>query len=218
MRTSLITAAAIALVAMPVLAQGPGSSPMTPAPRNPSTMGGPPAAAPRPPMPNPLTQEDLSRVKGTDVYGTDDKKIGSINTVLMDPQSKTIDRLVDLFLPADQPQVRLSLAIGLRLIVGQRLVPNPDRSRVHAAIELLPGSTPLSAIIRDNKTFQIPSLHQRGKALGIVRLDDSLADLVKTGCASVEDVLPMAESPQELEAALKGKPVGLAPGMALAPR
>jgi sporulation protein YlmC with PRC-barrel domain len=114
MRTSLITAAAIALVAMPVLAQGPGSSPMTPAPRNPSAMGGPPAAVPRPPMPNPLTQEDLSRVKGTDVYGTDDKKIGSINTVLMDPQSKTIDRLVvkaggvlgvgghDVAIPVDQ--------------------------------------------------------------------------------------------------------------------
>jgi sporulation protein YlmC with PRC-barrel domain len=94
MRTSLITAAAIALIAMPALAQAPGSSAMTPAPRNPSAMGGPPAAAPHVPMANPLTQEDLSRVKGTDVYGTDDKKIGSINTVLMDPQSKTIDRLV----------------------------------------------------------------------------------------------------------------------------
>jgi sporulation protein YlmC with PRC-barrel domain len=65
-------------------------------------------------MPNPLTQEDVSRVKGSNVYGTDDKRLGSVDTVLMDPQSKTIDRLVvkaggvlgvggrDVAIPVDQ--------------------------------------------------------------------------------------------------------------------
>jgi hypothetical protein len=113
MRTSLFAAtAALALVAAPVMAQAPGSS-TTPRP------GGAPGATgqtavPRAPMPNPLTQEDVSRVKGTDVYGTDDKKIGSVDTVLMNPQSKSIDRLVvktggvlgvggrDVALPVDQ--------------------------------------------------------------------------------------------------------------------
>jgi sporulation protein YlmC with PRC-barrel domain len=105
---SLITAvAAVTLAAAPVLAQSPSSSPRSPT-------GGPPAAAPRAPVPNPLTQEDVSKVKGTDVYGTDGKKIGSIDTVLMDPQSKSISRLVvraggvlgvgghDVALPVDQ--------------------------------------------------------------------------------------------------------------------
>jgi twitching motility protein PilT len=137
--------------------------------------------------------------------------LGTMNTP---SAAKTIDRLIDLFPPADQPQVRLTLASGLRLIVGQRLVPSPDRTRVHAAIELLPGSTPLSAIIRDNKTFQIPSLQQRGKAHGIVRLDDSLAELVKTGRTTAEDALAVAESPAELEAALRGKPAGAATAQA----
>ena len=90
MRTSLFAAtAALALLAAPVLAQSPGAAPRAP--------GGAPAGAtavPRAPMPNPLTQEDVSRIKGTDVYGTDDKKLGSIDTVLINPQSKTIDRLV----------------------------------------------------------------------------------------------------------------------------
>jgi sporulation protein YlmC with PRC-barrel domain len=89
MRKSMIAAAAaLAVAALPALAQtsAPGSAPRSPA--------GATTAAPRPPMPNPLTQEDLSRVKGTDVYGTDDKKIGSIDTVLMNPQSKSVDRLV----------------------------------------------------------------------------------------------------------------------------
>jgi twitching motility protein PilT len=140
--------------------------------------------------------------------------LGTMNTP---SAAKTIDRLIDLFPPADQAQVRLTLAAGLRLIVGQRLVPNPDRSRVHAAIELLPGSVPLSAIIRDNKTFQIPSLQQRGKAFGIIRLDDSLADLVRSGRALLEDALPFAESPADLEAAFKGRPTGLAGGGLHAP-
>jgi sporulation protein YlmC with PRC-barrel domain len=97
MRTSLLTAtAALALIAAPVLAQ---TSTSPTAPRSPSTMPGGPGAtgatvAPRAPMPDPLTQEDVSRVKGTDVYGSDGKKIGTIDTVLMNPQSKSIDRLV----------------------------------------------------------------------------------------------------------------------------
>jgi twitching motility protein PilT len=136
--------------------------------------------------------------------------LGTMNTP---SAAKTIDRLIDLFPPADQPQVRLTLASGLRLIVGQRLVPSPDRSRVHAAVELLPGSVPLSAIIRDNKTFQIPSLQQRGRGHGIVRLDESLADLVKTGRAKPEDALAVAESPQELDTLLKGKPQAAALGV-----
>jgi twitching motility protein PilT len=135
--------------------------------------------------------------------------LGTMNTP---SAAKTIDRLIDLFPPPDQPQVRLTLASGLRLIVGQRLVPSPDRTRVHAAIELLPGSVPLSAIIRDNKTFQIPSLQQRGKGFGIIRLDESLADLIRSGRALLEDALTIAEAPAELEAAFKGRPTGIAPG------
>ncbi len=121
--------------------------------------------------------------------------------------AKTIERLIDLFPPGDQPQVRMSLAGGLRLIISQRLVPNADRSSVHAAAELLPGTPPLWALIRDGKTFQIPSLQQRGKALGIVRLDDSLAELVRQGKTSIEIAREFAEAPDQLEALVIGKPV-----------
>jgi hypothetical protein len=90
MRTSLLaTAAALALVVGPALAQ---QTPGGPATRGPA--GAPQMAAPRAPLPNPLTQEDVSKIKGTDVYGADDKKLGSIDTVLIDPQTKMIDRLV----------------------------------------------------------------------------------------------------------------------------
>ena len=111
MRKSLIAAAAaLSVAALPALAQAPGSATNRTGPSG----GGATTAAPRSPMVNPLTQEDLSRVKGTDVYGTDDKKLGSIDTVLMNPQTKAIDRLVvkaggvlgvgghDVAIPVDQ--------------------------------------------------------------------------------------------------------------------
>src|SRR2546430_4818614 len=85
----IAVSAALALAAAPVLAQRPTH-------RTGSTGAGSsaPTAAPRAPLPNPLGQEDVARIKGTDVYGTDGKKIGSIDTLLMNPQSKSIDRLV----------------------------------------------------------------------------------------------------------------------------
>jgi twitching motility protein PilT len=130
-----------------------------------------------------------------------------ISTMNTPSAAKTIERLIDLFPPGDQPQVRMSLAGGLRLVISQRLVPSYDRRQVYAAVELLPGSPPLWALIRDNKTFQIPSLQQRGKALGIVRLDDSLAELVRAGVTTLEIARDFADAPDQLEALVSGRPL-----------
>ncbi|UQA54845.1 type IV pilus twitching motility protein PilT [Polyangium aurulentum] len=128
--------------------------------------------------------------------------LGTMNTP---SAAKTIDRLIDLFPPGDQQQVRTTLAGGLRLVVSQRLLPRKDGPGMVAAVEMLPGSVPLWNLIRDSKTYQIPSLQQRGKGFGIVRLDDSLADLVRAGRASMEDALAVADNPEELESVLAGK-------------
>ena len=128
--------------------------------------------------------------------------IGTMNTP---SAAKTIDRLIDLFPPGDQPQVRMTLAGGLRLVVSQRLVPRLDGQGMAVAVELLPGMVPLWNLIRDGKTFQIPSLQQRGKGLGIIRLDDSLVDLVKNGVTSLESAREVADSPDEVTAAVERK-------------
>lgn len=119
--------------------------------------------------------------------------------------ARTIDRLIDLFPPADQAQVRATLAGALRLIVSQRLIPNKDKTGLVAAAELLPGSIALWNLIRENKTYQIPSLQQRGKALGILRLDDSLAELVRTGRVTLETAREYADAPDELEVLVSGQ-------------
>ncbi|WP_375768265.1 PilT/PilU family type 4a pilus ATPase [Archangium gephyra] len=134
-----------------------------------------------------------------------------ISTMNTPSAAKTIDRLIDLFPPGDQAQVRMTLASSLRLIVSQRLLPSADRQGLVVAAELLPGSVALGNLIRDNKTYQIPSLQQRGKSLGIVRFDDSLAELVRSGKTTLEIAKAYAESPDELEAVVTGKRPGAPP-------
>ncbi|HKP64465.1 MAG TPA: PilT/PilU family type 4a pilus ATPase [Polyangiales bacterium] len=139
-----------------------------------------------------------------------------ISTMNTPSAAKAIERLIDLFPPGDQPQVRMTLAGGLRLIISQRLMPTADRKQLCAAAEILPGSTALWSLIRDNRTYQIPSLQQRGKSLGIVRLDDSLAELVRSGRTTLEIARDYADAPQHLEALVAGRPVQ-APPEAAAP-
>lgn len=128
--------------------------------------------------------------------------LGTMNTP---SAAKTIDRLIDLFPPGDQAQVRRTLAGGLKLVIGQRLVPSADRKRVHVAVELLTGTVALWNLIREEKTYQIPSLQQRGRALGIVRLDDSLAALVRAGKVDEAEAAAFAESPETFATAVRGQ-------------
>src|SRR5690606_26472096 len=88
---------------------------------------------------------------------------------------------------------------SLRLIIGQRLVPSADRTRLHAAVELLPWAVALYGLIRDGRTHQIPNLQQRRKPLGVLRLDESLAELVRTHKVTVDVAKQFAESPADLE-------------------
>ena len=116
--------------------------------------------------------------------------------------AKTIDRLIDMFPPADQSQVRASLGAALKAIVAQRLLPNADGTGVVVAVELLVGMLALSNMIRDNKLFQLPNLMQRGRAYGMIRLDDSLLELVRAGVLAEDVAARAADSKKELIAAL----------------
>jgi len=84
----IATVSAVALLAMPALAQT-----TAPQPGGMNTSPGV-AAAPRAPSPNPLMAEDATKLKGVSVYGSDNKKIGDVSAVLMKPENHTIDRLV----------------------------------------------------------------------------------------------------------------------------
>ncbi len=130
----------------------------------------------------------------------------------------TIDRLIDMVPPDDQSQVRATLAGALKFVVSQRLVPRKDGHGRVAAVELLTGNMALWSLIRDDKLFQLPSLLQRGRAFGMIRIEDSLNGLLSAGVISEEaakayaddprvigDATPVGEpKPQDRERARKG--------------
>lgn len=87
----IATLAALSLMATAASAQ---TTPSPGQPRTPANAPATAAAQPSRPAPNPLAQEDISKIDGTSVYGNDDKKIGRISTVLMDPQTKKVEKLV----------------------------------------------------------------------------------------------------------------------------
>jgi twitching motility protein PilT len=107
--------------------------------------------------------------------------------------ASTIDRLIDMFPPDDQSQVRATLAGALKFVVSQRLIPRKDGKGRVAAVELLTGGMALWSLIRDDKLFQLPSLLQRGRGFGMIRIEDSLNALVASGTVTVETAKNFAD-------------------------
>ena len=100
--------------------------------------------------------------------------------------ASTVDRIIDQF-PADrQQQIRVMLSESLRGVVAQTLLPKIGGGRV-AALEILIVTPAISNLIREGKTFQIPSAMQTGKSHGMVMLNDALFDLVKNGIVEPKD-------------------------------
>jgi twitching motility protein PilT len=126
-----------------------------------------------------------------------------IATMSTPSAAKTLDRLIDMFPPEEHSQVRASIAGALRAIVAQRLVPAIGGGVV-PVIELVTGVLPLAVLIRDDKLFQLPNLMQRGRSFGMIRFDESLAELVKTGKITEEVAMQFAETKSTLAQSIKG--------------
>jgi len=110
-----------------------------------------------------------------------------IGTLSTSSAPKTIDRIIDSFPPKEQNQVRAMLSEALKAVITQRLLPGADGNRMVMALEILIGTVPMGNLIRDAKTFQIPSMMQTGKSVGMQLMDDSLAALLKEGRITAAD-------------------------------
>jgi len=107
--------------------------------------------------------------------------------------AQTIDRLIDAFDTSRQEQVRTMLSESLQGVVAQRLLRKKDgRGRV-AALEVLVGTPAVRALIREAKTFQIPTVMQTGKRDGQLLMDDHLQQLVKADLVTVEEAVRWAK-------------------------
>jgi twitching motility protein PilT len=106
---------------------------------------------------------------------------------------RTINRVIGAFPPVQQPQVRTMLSESLRAIISQRLIPRSDRRGMALAYELLLVNVAASNMIRENRTFQLGSVLQTGRAQGMRALDDSLTDLVQKGMITKKEAALYAE-------------------------
>ena len=112
----------------------------------------------------------------------------------------TVDRLVKSFPPEEQPQVRMALSESLKYVVSQSLLPRKDGKGRVAVFEVLKGTSPVGNLIRDNKTYQLPSMMQIGRAAGMQTVDVALLELVEAGLVSPEAAWRRAEKPETFEA------------------
>ena len=106
---------------------------------------------------------------------------------------RTINRMIGAFPSAEQGQVRTMLSESLRAVISQRLVPRIDTEGRAAALEVLVINKAIGNLIREEKTVQIRSSIQTGKAHGMYLLEQSLNDLVAAGTISREAALELAE-------------------------
>lgn len=115
--------------------------------------------------------------------------------------ASTVDRIIDQF-PADrQQQIRVMLSESLKGVISQTLLPKKGGGRV-AALEVLIVTPAISNLIREGKTFQIPSAMQTGKQHGMVMLNDALMELVQKGIVEPRDAYIKAVEKPGFEALL----------------
>jgi twitching motility protein PilT len=124
--------------------------------------------------------------------------------------ASTVDRVIDQFSSDRQAQIRIMLSESLRGVISQTLCRKIGGGRV-AALEVLISTQAVSNLIRESKTFQIPSMMQVGRGIGMVTLNDALLDLVTRKLVAPDEALAKAIDKPALEAAMKRVGAGAEP-------
>ncbi len=106
-------------------------------------------------------------------------------TVHTNDAAQTIDRIVDVFPPYQQPQIKSQLANVLLGIISLRLLPRVGGGRI-PAVELLISNDAVRNLVREGKTYELNNIIQTNIADGMMPMDRSLAELVKKGAVSIE--------------------------------
>jgi twitching motility protein PilT len=121
--------------------------------------------------------------------------------------SSTVDRIINSFPPDQQGQIRMMIADSLKAVISQALLPRRDGSGRVAAFEILRNTPNVAGLIRDGKTFQIPTAIQTGSAAGMILMDTALQHLVQKGSIDPRvayDVATRKETFEPLVAAEEG--------------
>jgi twitching motility protein PilT len=111
--------------------------------------------------------------------------------------AQTVDRVIDIFPPHQQQQVRAQLAAALQGVVTQALAPRVDGQGRTIITEIMFATAAIRNLIREGKNHQIPSFMQSGGREGMLSFDQHLAERVRTGLLSYEQGLGLCHSPED---------------------
>ncbi|MEE9420479.1 MAG: type IV pilus twitching motility protein PilT [Desulfatiglandaceae bacterium] len=120
--------------------------------------------------------------------------------------AKTVDRVIEVFPINAQEQIRNTLADGLRAVVAQNLFKRIDKKARCAALEIMIATPAVRNLIREGKTFQIPSTIQTGKKFGMQTLDDAIMDLLNKKMISPDDAYVKCNDKSKFLPFLKNPP------------
>jgi len=117
---------------------------------------------------------------------------------------QTIDRIIDVFPPEQQQQVRVQLSVALEGVITQQLLPTADGASRVAACEVMIPTPAVRNLIREGKTHQILSAMQTGSQSGMQTMDSALASLVRAGKITPQLATSRSSHPDELRRLLGG--------------
>ncbi|MEW5910068.1 MAG: type IV pilus twitching motility protein PilT [Thermodesulfobacteriota bacterium] len=119
---------------------------------------------------------------------------------------KTVDRVIEVFPSHEQPQIRSTLADGIRAIIAQVLFKRIDRKGRCVALEIVIATPAVRNLIREAKTYQIPSMVQTGRKYGMQLLDDAIMDLYSKGWISADEAYMKANDKARFRPYIKEAP------------
>jgi twitching motility protein PilT len=126
--------------------------------------------------------------------------------------AESIDRIIDVFPPGQQEQIRVQLSNNIVAIVSQQLLPRANGPGRIPANEIMVATPAIRNLIRENKTHQIPSMIQTGAAQGNVSMDQCLRDLYMKGLITLDEAMTRCMNVEEFKKMINlGGPQGNAP-------
>lgn len=113
--------------------------------------------------------------------------------------ASTVDRVIDVFPPHQQQQIRIQLANVLEAVISQQLVPTADNKGRVAAFEVMHANHAVRNLIREGKSHQLMSVIQTNRKLGMITMDEALTQLYYSGKISKESAIEFAQDVEGME-------------------
>ncbi len=113
--------------------------------------------------------------------------------------TRSVDRIIDVFPPKEQEQIRAMVSESMRGVISQQLLPRADGRGREPATEIMFATSAVRNLIRERKTFQLPSIIQTGSKQGMIGMDDSIRQLLDEKIITRETAIFHAEHPERFK-------------------